>query len=452
MADRKWMDDLNDDADLVDDGAMVDALIRSAKEDLARSNALTGEEPTKAAVQETLDKSNFQPRIPEIYSDLELEEDTVAEQPKKKRLAVGWRVLIYISSVLLGSVLLAFFGWECAKDVLGLSKPDREVIVSIAEDDQIGDVSQILKEEGLIEHQWLFQFYCWLSGSQEDIDAGTYTVNNYYDYHALINGLSKGTGNRNTVTITIAEGYENEQIFELLAEKGVATVEELEEAEANNNFDYWFLQNLRYGQPNRLEGYLFPDTYDFYVDDDPVKVLDKFLQNFNSKFNEAMTTDLESLNEELRAEMVSQGFGEEKIQDAMMDTHDIIIVASLIEKETSAADESPTISSVIYNRLLSETYPLLQIDATVQYALHERKTELSLDDLAIESPYNTYKYPGLPVGPIANPGISSIKAALSPEKTDYYFYALNSDGSHHFSETFNDHNLFLEQLENENES
>ena len=130
----------------------------------------------------------------------------------------------------------------------------------------------------------------------------------------------------------------------------------------------------------------------------------------------------------------------------------MIIVASLVEKETAKTSESASIASVIYNRLCSKLYPCLQIDATIQYALDERKEVLSNADKAIISPYNTYTNAGLPAGPIANPGINSIRAALYPAETDYYFYALGSDGVHKFSKTYYEHQDFLASLEGDSAS
>ena len=127
--------------------------------------------------------------------------------------------------------------------------------------------------------------------------------------------------------------------------------------------------------------------------------------------------------------------------------HEIVTVASLIEMEAGKDAERATIASVIYNRLNSSYYPYLQIDATIQYALEERKESLTNADLQIDSPYNTYKYTGLPPGPIANPGLASIRAALEPESTGYYFYALNKSGSHNFFATQSQFEYFVNSSE-----
>jgi UPF0755 protein len=135
----------------------------------------------------------------------------------------------------------------------------------------------------------------------------------------------------------------------------------------------------------------------------------------------------------------------------MMDIYDILTVASLIEKEAGSDSERSMISSVIYNRLTTRVHELLQIDATVEYALGEHKTELTANDLAVDSPYNTYKYKGLPPGPIANPGLSSIMAAIHPDDTEYFFYALNDSGTHNFFNTYMEQQDFLNGVTSEEE-
>ena len=275
-----------------------------------------------------------------------------------------------------------------------------------------------------------------------------------------------GNANRLVRTVTIPEGYTCAQIFTLLEQEGVCRAEDLYEAAANYPFDYDFLTDLPYGADNRLEGYLFPDTYEFYsvkseednddpdwtwpegaVGDDAERVIERFLDNFQQRFTDEMRAAIDELNVRLTARMQANGFTEEEIAEGQLDLHDIVIIASLIERESAGADESPRIASVIYNRLCSKDYPLLQIDAAVLYALGENREELTSEDLMIDSPYNTHRYPGLPAGPIANPGLASLEAALYPEETSYYFYALDTDGTHHFSETYQEHNAFLESLE-----
>ena len=451
----------------------IDELIASTKEEIARIDEMMGtsrlpdtdeaEEPSQQDAPEAgevlLDdgaenaeepkQELFEPKLPEEYADLSLDadEEPAEEEPQRPHLASGVKVLLYVCCVLAASVLLAVVGWRLADDVLALTKPDEEITITVPDNATIADVSRELHDKGLIEYEWLFRFYCLYSHAERKIQPGTYELNHLYDYHALVNGMTPNAGVRATTEVTIPEGYECEDIFALLEEAGVSTVSELEQAAASYEFDYSFLQDLPYGDKNRLEGYLFPDTYQFYLNDKPENVLGKFLRNFESKITDEMYAAVDELNNRLAAQMRANNFTEQEIADAKLTFHDVIIVASLVEKETAKTSESASIASVIYNRLCSKLYPCLQIDATIQYALEERKEVLSNADKAIISPYNTYTNAGLPAGPIANPGINSIRAALYPAETDYYFYALGSDGVHKFSKTYYEHQDFLASLE-----
>lgn len=408
----------------------LDELIRSTKEDLANGVPTT-----------------FEPVLPPEYADLTNDEEDDQPLPEEDAFRIPGAIkgVLYVCCVLAAAIILAVFAWKCADEVCALTADDQSVTVTVPENATMNQITQLLYEKDLIGYKWLFNLYCMVSNAEEKIEPGTYELNQVFDYHALVYGMIHTSENRATVEVTIPEGYEAEDIFLLLEKNGVCSASELERAAASYEFDYWFLEDLDYGDYRRLEGYLFPDTYQFYVDDTPENVLSKFLKNFDNKLTDDLQEALVELNAQLRQKKLEAGFAEEEIQDLTM--HDIITVASLVEKETYGAAESGKIASVIYNRLCSKTYPCLNIDATIQYVLPERKEILTNADKAVISPYNTYTNAGLPVGPIANPGISSIRAALYPTDTDYYFYALDlSAGSHHFSETVYEHQAFLDSL------
>jgi len=281
--------------------------------------------------------------------------------------------------------------------------------VSVADIDY---VANLLQEQGIIEYQFVFRMFAKLSNAEQKLAPGTYELNTDMDYRAIVANMGSRSTSRMTTKVTIPEGYTLEETFKLLEEKGVSTAAKLRDMAANYDYAFSFLQEIPLGDPSRLEGYLFQDTYEFYLGEDPKMVINKMLVNFDAR-----------LTEELR-----DVIREEK----EMTIHDIVIIASLIEKETDGADQKK-ISSVIYNRLNSNvTGGKLEIDATVQYALPERKEKLTYEDLEIDSPYNTYKYAGLPAGPIANPGMAAIRAAIYPDSTKSYWYALGDDGVHHF--------------------
>ena len=461
MSDQKNHDDelnveLSEEERAALESMSLDELLESTKEDLARVDALMGADseadgdggadvPPDDMQTGTLPP--FEPELPSEYADLTTDEETAQEEEApeqaKPRLAPGLKTLLYVCCVLAASVLLAVGAWVCADDVLALTKPDREVNVTISDNESIAQITSDLKSKGLIQHEWLFKFYCLYSHAENKIEPGTYTLNNLYDYHALVSAMRAGSEERASVQITIPEGYECDDVFAELADKGVCTAEELEKAAAEHEFDYDFLAELPYGDAHRLEGYLFPDTYQFYVGDDAVNVLDKFLRNFDRKLTPELRAVVDDVNDMMAKKMEQNGFTETEIANSKLTLHDIIIVASLVEKETAKTSESANIASVIYNRLCSKLYPCLQIDATIQYVLPERKEILSNADKAYMSPYNTYTNAGLPAGPIANPGINSIRAALYPADTDYYFYALGKDGVHVFSRTYYEHQEVL---------
>ena len=381
----------------------------------------------------------------EEYDDEDYDYDE--DEPKPKTLK---HTVIYMLVVLVVSVLLAVLMWFAADDVLALTKPDNVVTVTVSDTDTLEDVAQNLKDHGLVNFKYLFVLYGKFSHAEEKFGAGTFELNQQFDYHALVNGLTPTSENRKTVTLTFPEGYTCSQIFTMLAENEVCTLEDLQNTAANYEFDYDFLADRPYGEVNRLEGYLFPDTYDFYVEDDPERVINKLLSNFSSKVSDEMLAAIDERNAAIRQSMEEEGtFTEEEIENSMMDLYKILTVASLIEKEAGSDSERSMISSVIYNRLTTHVHELLQIDATVEYALGEHKTELTANDLAVDNPYNTYKYKGLPPGPIANPGLSSIMAALYPKDTNYFFYALDSSGGHRFFETYMEQKDFLDGKEPE---
>lgn len=365
-----------------------------------------------------------------------------------------WLGLILIIGISAGRMI-----WLCATDVLAFGREPITATIIIEKDETIESIAVKLQDAGLIRYTGLFKLYADISNAQEEIRPGTYVFNDptsdeeqvVYDYMALVSVMSPSSKFIVVEDLRVPEGYTCAQIFNLLAEKNVCTVEELEEASmAMDLSGYWFLEGLEQNDRYCLEGYLFPDTYDFYEHDDPENVLKKMLNNFGSKFNDNMRNDLDELNELLAEKLRKNGFSNAYIEEHKYTVREIVIVASMIEKETANNLESYTISSVIYNRLTNPgEFPYLNIDATLVYALGGRN-ELTAQDKEIDSPYNTYKEKGLIPGPISNPSQNSLAAALQPEDTKYYYYAYNpSTEEHHFTKTYKDHLDFLAKLRGE---
>lgn len=436
----------------------VDSIVREVMESMDAPQDDFSEQSQAGEYQEYSDE--YEETSPDEEGEDEYDSLRKNKKPRRKKIKKKGTGLFgiphFISGLILTALVLfigvtaARVGWLWADDLLALTKEDRVVTVTITNSDTMNDIAQKLANAGLVRYPGLFNAYCKLTDAREKISAGEFQINEMYDYHALVSSMSSYSSDRKEVEVMIPEGYECRQIFSLLEKNQVCTVEELEEAAKTIDLnDFEFLDGLSEEDrenPYCLEGFMFPDTYNFYMSDDPERVLRKFLRNFNNRFDEEMTAGIQELNSRLAEQLTKYGYSEEYIQENAMTLEDVVIVASMIERETAGSGESATIASVIYNRLMNPDMPYLQIDATIQYALGERKPKLSLDDLEIDSPYNTYRNAGLPIGPISNPGMNSLKAALRPEDTDYYYYALDTDGTHHFSESYEEHQEFLASL------
>ena len=332
--------------------------------------------------------------------------------------------MLYIVMVCAVSIVLAAVGWSLANDMLALNKDKVTATIVVDDENDFGSVVDQLKDNDIIKYKGLFRLFSALSGGSDKIAQGSYLVDTDMDYRAILNSLGSGSSSRVEVSVTIQEGLTVRQIFELLEKEGVSTVEKLNDMAANHDYAFSFLEDIPLGDPNRLEGYLFPDTYNFYMGEDPKYVINKMLVNIDSKVDDSMR---------------------QKIADKGYTIQELLTVASMIEKETDGTDRT-TIASVIYNRLNNPgagTAGYLQVDATIQYVLPEGEIVSEEDYQTVNSPYNTYLNKGLPPGPIANPGLESIMAALNPESTNYYYYALGDDGVHHFFTSYSEHQAFL---------
>ncbi|MBR5533998.1 MAG: endolytic transglycosylase MltG [Ruminiclostridium sp.] len=332
--------------------------------------------------------------------------------------------MTYILMVFGISAILAVVGWTIANDLLALNKEEATASIYVAEDADFGDVVDQLKDKDIINYKLIFSIFATLSGGQDVISPGTYNLNTDMDYRAIINNLSSRSASRASAMVTIPEGYTMDQIFALLEEKGVSSVEKLQDMAANHDYAFSFLQDIPLGDYHRLEGYLFPDTYEFYMGEDPKYIINKMLVNFDAKVTDAMR---------------------QQIWDKGYSIQAVLTVASMIEKESDGSDRAQ-ISSVIYNRLNNPnggTQGYLQIDATIQYVLPEGEIVTSDHYSTVQSDYNTYLNKGLPPGPISNPGLESIVAAINPENTNYFYYALGDDDVHHFFATYAEHQAFL---------
>lgn len=364
-----------------------------------------------------------------------------AKEENKRGLAGGALYFLFVISL---SVIIACLGWAAATDVLGFKSSDTEAQISldkemftydkieVKDDDgntktkkvhyaDIGYVADTLKDNGIIKYKWLFKLFAAVYNADEKIDPGTYELKAVYDYKALINKMTSGSGAMVTKKITFPEGYTMNQIFKKLEAEGVCDYDELMDAAANSTFNYSFLEGTEKGDATRLEGFLFPDTYEFYEGMPAATAINKLLEGFHYR---------------ITAEML------EWQAESGYTMREIITIASMIEKEAANDSEQATISSVIHNRLNKDWE--LQIDSTTLYEYPDHVGAPTAEMLAKDSPYNTRISKGLPPSPICSPGITSIRAALKPSSTSYMFYALNTEtGQHEFFTNSDSFNAFV---------
>lgn len=280
----------------------------------------------------------------------------------------------------------------------------------------IKEIANNLEQKKLINSDFFFETYIWLKGGRSiTLQAGEYHLSAKMTIIEIVNTLSGGEVVSNDVWVTIPEGFSIDKIDARLAKNGLIRAGNFKVAAKSVNFDYDFLV----GSGVSLEGYLFPDTYKFGKDVSVNDIIIKMLDNFDDK-----------LNEQLRYEIKKQG----------RNIRDVVILASIIQNEVSQKEDMRKVSSIFQNRLAIGQ--LLQSDATVNYATGGNNPSPTYADLEIDSLYNTYKYAGLPPGPISNPGIEAIEAAIYPEKTDYFYFLNPQDGSGMtiFSRTLEEHN------------
>ncbi len=352
---------------------------------------------------------------------------------------VLWGLLILAIGVSLGRVL-----WVCCADVMAFDKEYQNVTITITQDDTIESISQKLGQAKLVRYPGLFKFFAEVTGKDEDISVGTFTLHSQLDYNAMINAMGSYGATREVVDVMFPDGASCALIFKLLEENNVCSVADLEEYAANGELkEYWFLEGVERGHKYCLEGYMSPDTYQFYTNDSPRRVIEKFLNEFNSRFTDIMKEEFVAMQERYANELRRGGFGEEYIANNPLTLHQLITLASIIQKETSSNSESYDIASVFYNRLTNTDFMYLNSNATVHYAIGDyfgQVKDLTEEQLNVDSPYNTRNNKGIPPGPICNFGVHPLYAALEPNDTNYYYFVYDYNAYKHlFASTYSGH-------------
>ncbi len=402
-----------------------------------------GKKPLRAVDRLLIDSSGEEAR--NYTGDAESERDYRPVRQSHEYHSGCLGGLMFFTFIICVSIVLACLAWMAASDMLALNKDDFTAVVTLPSSifqtetvDRFDDngkkigtrrvthadmdyVADVLKDAGLIEYKWLFGFFCKISTADEKVSPGEYELRSTYDYRALIQNMRAGAASAVTVKVTIPEGFKMHQIFMRLEENGVCSYNDLMEDAGSAEYNYDFLSESEGEGAYRLEGFLFPDTYEFYVGMQGASAINKLLDNYHRKITEEMAAQAEELG---------------------MSMYDVLKVASLIEKEAANDEERPLIASVIYNRLNAGA--VLGIDASVLYPYNDHDGAPTAAMLEKDDPYNTRIRTGLPPTPICNPGLSSIQAALGPASTNYFYYALDTEaGVHRFFADETEFNRFV---------
>ncbi|GAB6139238.1 endolytic transglycosylase MltG [Halanaerobaculum tunisiense] len=329
------------------------------------------------------------------------------------------------SWLLLGIIIIGLFytSYQLVQPKDGVNSTENgvnstEKIIAIEPGASLNQIGTVLAKEGLIRNSFFFKLYAKLKGLEEKIKAGYYRLNSGMSISTITDKLV--AGDIAYYDFTVPEGMTLREIGSRLGEYKLDKDKFLEIA--TNKSPDWITQDKKVLYS--VEGFLYPDTYHLPYGSSEEEIIDIMLQEFKAQ--------IKSL--------------QPKIKNSDYNLYQIITIASLIQAEAKLEEEMDLIASVIYNRL--EANMKLQLDATIQYTLEERKSRLLYSDLEVKSIYNTYQHSGLPPGPINNPGLKAIKAALNPAETDYFYYVATSDGKHKFTETYQQHLKVQEKINN----
>ena len=337
--------------------------------------------------------------------------------------------LIYLVVVAALAIIVSQFALSVVKDVTGIEKENVDITIEVPEGATLAQIADILQKNKLIDSSFGLLAYAKLTKADYTYQPGTFTLNPMMGYSEILKKLTEQNIIREEVTVRIIEGKTIDEIAQTLEDAQVCTAEEFIDALENKDFDsYAFVADIPENEDRiyKLEGYLFPDTYKFFKNSDPDDVIKKFLDNFNVRFSE-----------ELRAEAKEKG----------MTVEEVVVLASIVQKEGKSKKTMEMVAGVFLNRLNnSKKYPYLQSNATLGYSLGEAIFWMSEEDMQNPDPYNTYTHEGLPPSAICNPGLQAIKAVISPDDNDYYFFVNDENGLFFFSKTASEHEKQVEAI------
>ncbi len=354
------------------------------------------------------------------------------EQQKKKRrkkkkhgrFAIALILVVIIASV---AILLAAFILSSAQEILGLSRSDIELSVEVEANSSTADIAELLESEGIIGNATMFRVISKIQGTDGTYMAGVHKLNPSMTYSEIIEVLQEQTvDDTEFVNVTFPEGITLVDAANRLEEAGVCSASDFITAFNSSSFGFDFESEVTLSKYKfyKMEGYCFPDTYTFYLDEDPQSVVKKIYRNFESK----MTPTIR-----------------QRMADLDMTMEEVITLASIVQAEASATIDMKYVASVFLNRLNNpDEFPLLQSDPTSKYVTNVIKKYITIESQDMYDAYDTYVGAGLPPGAICYPGMDAIEAVLYPRDSEYYYFCSNLEtGEFYFATTLEEHEANL---------
>ena len=379
------------------------------------------------------------------YTITEADKQRMKEKSKRNKWTFR---LIWISVIVIISIIASKYILVGINDMLSIRGSSEVVSIEIPKNATLTQVTDILVDNGIIENRSFFKVYATITKASKRFIHGKFDLRKDMDYEAIINYLQTNSNRTDTVNVTFLEGMNVNQYAQLLEKNGVCNADEFLQVCNSNNFDddYEFIKSINNTSDRyyKLEGYLFPDTYTFYVDETPENVIQRLLINYNKKISQKI--ELSGYSSKISIQDAAKNKG--------MSMNDLLIVASLIQAESANEDDMYKVSSVIHNRLKTlgtggrnsaGEYGLqrLMIDSTVWYP-YRKKADVPNDIVnTFKSRYDTYNIDGLPAGAICNPGLKAIIAALTPSSTNYYYFCHSQNGTAYYAQSLVVHNQNL---------
>lgn len=357
--------------------------------------------------------------------------NTAKQRKKSRKIRTLVLIVFYVLVLTAGFVIAYKYAVDSTQNRSKTTSvdidPEDRIVVNIPLGSSTDDIVNILKKEGIIKYPVIYKIISNLEGFDGKYKCGNHILSENLKHTDIMKILIK---NPEAVKVTFPEGYTFGQITDKLDRLKLIDFHKFEQTAETEDYDYKALKDIPDRRDPDLEGYLFPDTYEFDSRTGEKEIIRRMLKRFDDIFKPEYY---------------------EKAKKLEMSVDDIVILASIIEKEARVADERAMISGVFYNRLKGDdSVPnKLESCATIQYIFYRNegkiKEVITNEDIDIDNPYNTYKYEGLPPGPICCPGKASLEAALNPAKHDYYYFVTKGDGTHHFSKTLNEHKMAMKK-------